>query len=152
MATARMMFSRLWELHSKEIIVFGGLIVMVACFAISTTLGVIAFYALCIVGALVAWERDLPPFSWLKKMSLKVALVVVAPLTVIATVIGVLIWVLFAPFFWWRGIQKDRQERLEKYDEYLPPSRVRNWLIGVPVYYVCLAGLLFGVWTLVNSS
>ncbi len=152
MATARMMLLRLWELYSRDIIFFGGLIALAVCFAVSTTLVVIVGYAFSVLCVLMVWEQDRAPFNHFDSTWFHAVLVVLAPLTMIGIVIGSLIWVLFLPIFWWRGIQKDRQERLEKYGERLSPSRLRNWLIGVPIYYACLAGVLFGMWALVNSS
>lgn len=156
----RTMGARFWELHSHETIFIVGGIISVAAALLSLVAGIIVGYLWLAVGTILIWDQNLAPFSWLESNRIKWALVVLAPLTVIGICVGVVVvaavYALGAPYFFWRSIQKDvarRRKQIEEGDEYvkLDEPHVRNWLIGVPIYYLCLVGFLFGMWVYAKS-
>ncbi|HET7059986.1 MAG TPA: hypothetical protein VFH99_01555 [Candidatus Saccharimonadales bacterium] len=155
MSEIRKMGSRFWELYSKETIFFGGAFIVLVAALLSLVAGVIIGYLWMVITAIQLWSEDLAPFSWIESDRLKWGLIAMAPLTVVGTCIGIGVWVLAAPYFFWRSVQQDvtkRRKQIEEGDKYveLDEPRLRNWLIGVPVYYLCLAGTIFGLYALLK--
>ena len=162
----RKMGARFWERYQNDTyIVGGGVITMVVTLLLlahsSVTAAVIVggivgwiWLSVCMV---ILWNMGLAPFSWPISETLKLVMVVLAPLTTF----GILIWcagvIAGFPFLMWQDAQKKYRHDLEQIEEgngnvqaYKPS--LRNRFAGGCIYYLVLAGALFGIWTAFQPS
>jgi hypothetical protein len=162
----RKMGARFWELCQNDIYIFGGGVITIV-----VTLLLLAHNSITvavIVGGIVGWiwlsicmgifwNMGLAPFSWPISETLKLAMVVLAPLTTFGILIGCLVGIVGVPFFMWHDSQKRYRRELRLIEEdheniqaYKPS--LRHYLIGGCIYYLVLAGVLFGIWTAFQPS
>lgn len=146
MATARQMAARTWELHSEDVIFFGGMIVFAICVVISPILGAIAGYIFCILFNAMVWEKRLPTFSWTDNDRLRWSLVALGPVTALCIAVGCWLYIMFAPFLLMWSIRRDKLKAGEP-----TAFNKKNWAIGICVYYAALTGLIIWMVNLVQA-
>jgi hypothetical protein len=160
------MGTRFWELYQNDTYVLGGGVItmVVTLLLLAHSSITIAVIVGGIVGWIwlsgcmgILWNKGLAPFWWPISETLKLAMVVLAPLTTFGILIGCLVMIAGAPFFTWHDSQKKYQRELRRLEEGDKNARAYKpglwgYLIGGCIYYLVLAGALFSIWTTFQPS